>query len=174
MAGFFRKILARVRNGIGFAKQRTPLVQCKRHCGVRKHRRHQSRRRASLNRPGVLEMAEKSARRASSESLSSEEINANLNRLDAEISERNPSMRILKKTWAALERLEKGKENLKEQIRTKAWEEYVARKRAMIEEEKEEIRFFNEVVIPRLANVLLDDQIEEEPVLRPVEAIEPN
>ncbi|XP_038690990.1 uncharacterized protein LOC119989493 [Tripterygium wilfordii] len=40
--GLFWKTLAREGNGngIGIAMQRTPLVQCKKHCGVRKHRRH--------------------------------------------------------------------------------------------------------------------------------------
>ncbi|XP_038689593.1 uncharacterized protein LOC119988583 [Tripterygium wilfordii] len=44
MAGLFCEMLGREGNGIGIAKQRTPLVQCKRHCGVRKHKRHSTRK----------------------------------------------------------------------------------------------------------------------------------
>ncbi|XP_038691030.1 uncharacterized protein LOC119989518 isoform X2 [Tripterygium wilfordii] len=185
MARFFWKILAREGNRIRIAKQRTPLLQCKRHCGVIKHRKHPSIRRASLKYRGILEMAGKRARRASSDSLSLEEINAHLNRLKAEMAERKPQRasskrKILKKRLADLQGLKRGWEEVKGRIRTEAEhekkklkaleeeEEDIARKRAMNEEEIEEMRVFNETLNPLLATVLLghgiQDQMEEEPV----------
>ncbi|XP_038691722.1 ribonuclease Y-like [Tripterygium wilfordii] len=45
MEGLFCKMSAREGSEIGIAKQSTPLVQCKRHCGgVRKQRRHSNRK----------------------------------------------------------------------------------------------------------------------------------
>ncbi|XP_038691039.1 uncharacterized protein LOC119989523 [Tripterygium wilfordii] len=118
------------------------------------------------------------SRRASSESLSLEEINADLNRLEAEMAERKPQRaswkkKILKKRWADLKRLERGWEEVKGRIRStaeqklKEEQEDIARKRAMNEEEIEEMRVLNEMLNPLAAALLghpIQDLIEEEPV----------
>ncbi|XP_038712339.1 uncharacterized protein LOC120006389 [Tripterygium wilfordii] len=84
----------------------------------------ESIRRASLKRRG-LEMAENSARRASSVSLTHEEIMASLTLLEAEMAERKPQRgsskrKILKKRWIVLKRLKRGAAELRASMRSEA------------------------------------------------------
>ncbi|XP_038691033.1 uncharacterized protein LOC119989520 isoform X2 [Tripterygium wilfordii] len=102
-----------------------------------KNRNSNSRRRASLKWRG-LEMAIKRtrSRRASSKSLSIEEINANLNLFEAEMAERKPQRGSSEKILADFQRLERDVADLRGRKRSEA-EHQKKTFKALEEEEKD-------------------------------------
>ncbi|XP_038691329.1 uncharacterized protein LOC119989724 isoform X2 [Tripterygium wilfordii] len=109
------------------------------------------------------------SRRASSKSLSFEELTADLNRLKAEMAERKPQRgsserEILRKRLAALQRLERGVAAQRGRIRS------VAEYQNNVSKALDEVatRLLNEGLNPLPGTALpghrIQDQIEEEPV----------
>ncbi|XP_038712442.1 colicin-E1-like [Tripterygium wilfordii] len=137
-----------------------------------KTRNPNRRRRTAGLKHRRPEMAEKSARRASSESLNLEEITAFLTRLEAEMAERKPQRgsskrKFLKKSLVALKRLERGGAELRARIRLDA--EYQEKELKELEAEEKEMadeRVMNEEI--RVLNEWLATAIHADGIQEPV------